>query len=101
MKSMARRPSGGAAGRPAEVGRAESNGPRCAGNAVQKPPVSELESPKLNTAANLLQVPALDTAGEAEAEAQHSAVATRSSSRAAPMALGASVRGIEPICYVL
>jgi hypothetical protein len=29
------------------------NGGGCAGKAAQKPPVSELESPKLNTARNL------------------------------------------------
>lgn len=50
--------------------------------------MSELESPKLNTAGNDLQLSAALAAGEAVAEAQHSAVAaTRSTSRAGAKAL--------------
>lgn len=74
MKSMTRRPS---EARPAGLPKyVMPNGPCCAGKAAQKPPVSELESPKLKTAGNLQVLLAL------AAEVESSAVATRSSGHA-------------------
>jgi hypothetical protein len=67
-KSMTSRPS---EARPAGFRKyVIPNGPGCAGNAAQKPPVSELESPKLNTAGNL-HCPALAAGQRQHARRSH------------------------------